>query len=149
MIDILSVIPHRDPFLFVDEIVSISETEILAKKIFSFEKNQFYRGHYPENPITPGVILCESVFQTAAVLLSQKQIDSKHIPTDNSKKLVPVLSKIENARFKSIVRPGEELLISVTLLEQIGKFSILSGVIKKHDNTIVLRINFTLGYVEE
>ena len=172
MIDIQSYIPHRFPFLFVDEILSLSETEIVAKKTFSLDDDSFYQGHYPSNPITPGVIICESVFQTAAVLLSvnntaskqsidsnnqntiqkekTKQLDNINSTSENIyTKLVPVLSKIENARFKSIVRPGEEILISAKIVEQIGKFSILSGIVKKTDNTVVLRINFTLGYIEQ
>lgn len=158
MIDIKSAIPHREPFLFVDEIVSISQNEIVAKKTFRIEDNSFYRGHYPAIPITPGVILCESVFQAAAVLLSQQtKIDVSNQLTDNidanynkqrTIKSVPVLSKIESARFKSVARPGEQLQITVNLLEQIGKFSILTGVIKKTGHTTVLKIKFTLGYAD-
>ena len=64
-------IPHRKPFLFIDEIVEISENGAVARLTVSPEL-PFFEGHYPGNPIMPGVLLCESVFQTGAIYLAEK-----------------------------------------------------------------------------
>ena len=141
MIDIKSLIPHREPFLFVDEIVDLTEEGIVAKKIFR-ETEDFYRGHYPDHPITPGVILCEAVFQTAALLVLKK------FPLQAGTQ--PVLARIEDARFKSIVRPNESLTISANLIEKCGQFFIMSGkIVKASDQTLVLKIRFTLALAEQ
>jgi 3-hydroxyacyl-[acyl-carrier-protein] dehydratase len=135
MIDIESLIPHRKPFLFVDSILSIDEKKITAHKIFS-RGEYFYTGHYPNNPITPGVILCETVFQTAAALVL------KNFPLEKG---TPVLAKIEEARFKSIVKPEEPLVITAELEEKYNKFFLMNGAIHKSDGTIVLKIKFSLA----
>jgi 3-hydroxyacyl-[acyl-carrier-protein] dehydratase len=67
---ILSLIPHRPPFLFVDEIVSESADGLVARRTFRAEED-FYQGHYPGAPITPGVLLCEAVFQTGALYMAR------------------------------------------------------------------------------
>ncbi|MDR1590794.1 MAG: beta-hydroxyacyl-ACP dehydratase [Puniceicoccales bacterium] len=135
MIDIKTTIPHREPFLFVDSVIDIGERTIVAGKTFS-PTEYFYGGHYPSNPITPGVILCETVFQTAAILVL------KNFPEAAG---VPVLAKIEEARFRSIVKPGEALKITAELEEKYGKFFLMNGSIHRTDGTSVLRIKFSLA----
>ncbi|MDR1906772.1 MAG: beta-hydroxyacyl-ACP dehydratase [Puniceicoccales bacterium] len=135
MIDIKATIPHREPFLFVDSVKSISEGEIVTQKTFSVEE-YFYKGHYPSNPITPGVILCETVFQTAAILVLMK------FPEEDG---TPVLAKIEEARFRSIVKPGEALEITAGLEEKYGKFFLMNGSIRKADGIVVLKVKFSLA----
>lgn len=139
MIDVKSTIPHREPFLFVDKVLEISEDSILAEKIFHSSES-FYKGHYPNNPITPGVILCEAVFQTAAVLVLEK---FKNDPIGST----PVLARIEDARFKAIVKPDETLLLSAQFVERYGKFLMMSGEAKKKDGSVVLKIKFSLALV--
>ncbi|MDR0418307.1 MAG: beta-hydroxyacyl-ACP dehydratase [Puniceicoccales bacterium] len=138
MIDIKSLIPHREPFLFVDSILSIDEKKIVTYKMFSKEE-RFYEGHYPNNPITPGVILCEAMFQTAAALIL------KNFP---SEKGTPVLAKIEETRFKSIVKSEELLKITAELGEKYNNFFLMSGIIQKADGTTVLKIKFSLAINE-
>ena len=69
MNQVTQLIPHRPPFLFVDEIVSQTGDSLVAKRTWRAEED-FYKGHYSGAPITPGVLLCESVFQTGALLLA-------------------------------------------------------------------------------
>ncbi|MDR1367013.1 MAG: beta-hydroxyacyl-ACP dehydratase [Puniceicoccales bacterium] len=138
MINIKSLIPHREPFLFVDSILSIDEKKITAHKMFSKEEH-FYEGHYPNNPITPGVILCETIFQTAAALIL------KNFPLEKG---TPVLAKIEEARFKSIVKSEELLKITAELEEKYNKFFLMNGTIQKVDGTTVLKIKFSLAISE-
>jgi 3-hydroxyacyl-[acyl-carrier-protein] dehydratase len=135
MIDIKATIPHREPFLFVDSVIDIGKQTIIAQKTF-LSTEYFYGGHYPGNPITPGVILCETVFQTAAILILT------NFPNEEG---VPVLAKIEETRFRSIVRPNETLKITVELEEKYGKFFLMNGSIHKADGVLALKIKFSLA----
>ncbi|MDR2371644.1 MAG: beta-hydroxyacyl-ACP dehydratase [Puniceicoccales bacterium] len=135
MIDIKATIPHREPFLFVDSIIDIGERVVIAQKTFP-STEYFYGGHYPDNPITPGVILCETVFQTAAILV---------LTNFPNEKGLPVLAKIEEARFRSIVKPNEVLKITAELEEKYGKFFLMNGTIHKADGVLALKIKFSLA----
>jgi 3-hydroxyacyl-[acyl-carrier-protein] dehydratase len=135
MIDIKATVPHREPFLFVDSVIAIGDGIIVARKTFSATE-YFYEGHYPGNPITPGVILCETVFQTAAILILTK------FPEERG---TPVLAKIEEARFKSIVKSGEILEITAKLEEKYGKFFLMNGTIHKTNGTLILKVKFSLA----
>ena len=68
--EILAAIPHRDPFLLVDEIVERSDTRIVGSKTFGGDE-WFFAGHYPGHPLVPGVLLCEAAMQCGAILLSR------------------------------------------------------------------------------
>ena len=66
---VTDLIPHRPPFLFLDEIVIQTPDGLVARRTWRAEED-FYRGHYPGAPITPGVLLCEAVFQAAGCHLA-------------------------------------------------------------------------------
>ena len=68
--EVKAAIPHREPFLFVDEIVECEGNRILCKKTFHAD-NYFFAGHYPGNPIVPGVLQCEAAMQAGAILLTR------------------------------------------------------------------------------
>ncbi|MFI5357848.1 MAG: 3-hydroxyacyl-ACP dehydratase FabZ family protein, partial [Opitutales bacterium] len=65
---VTDLIPHRPPFLFVDRILSETADGLVAERTWRADED-FYRGHYPGAPITPGVLLCEAVFQTGALFM--------------------------------------------------------------------------------
>ena len=67
---ILDAIPHREPFLLVDEILEWEPSRIVCAKIFSGGE-EFFAGHYPGFPLVPGVLLCEAAMQCGAILLSR------------------------------------------------------------------------------
>lgn len=138
--EVYRAIPHRPPFLFVDEMVEVGEKSATARRTVRPEE-PFFEGHYPGNPIMPGVLLCEAVFQTGAVLLSKTVAGEKE-------GLTPVLTRIRDARFKNIVRPGDELMIRANLTEVIGRFYFLHGIIQSGGKKI-LTIDFGLAMVEE
>lgn len=136
-------IPHRPPFLFIDEILNISDAGAQASLTVKPEF-PFFEGHYPGNPIMPGVLLCESVFQTGAVFLADL-LDEESL-TDES--VTPVLSRIRDARFKRMVLPGDKIEISVSLTDRMGKFFNLTGEISNKDK-VCLTIAFALALIKD
>ena len=134
-------IPHRNPFLFIDEIVEVSENGAVARLTVSPEL-PFFEGHYPGNPIMPGVLLCESVFQTGAIYLAEK-LGSDALNVD---KVTPVLSRIRDARFKRMVLPGDTIEVTVKEKDQIGTFYNLTGEIRKEGKTAAT-VSFALAMV--
>ena len=138
--EVLNAIPHRPPFLFVDEIVEQDESSLTAKRYVSPEE-AFFEGHYPNNPIMPGVLISEAVFQTGAVFLTR--LLAEELEKDPS--MVPVLSKIENARFKSIVRPGDTLLITAKFKNRMANFAFMDGSVKTEDGRKVMTVSFCVA----
>ena len=108
MPQVTDLIPHRPPFLFVDEIVSESPDGLVAKRAWRADED-FYKGHYPGAPITPGVLLCEAVFQTAACYLALKARAAGGKPGEG----VPLIAKISDVRFRNPVYPGDTILLEV------------------------------------
>jgi len=104
--DIEKIIPHRYPFLLIDEILEI-EPGIRIKGIKHVKEDEYYfKGHFPDNPIMPGVLQVETIAQAGAV--------SVLILPENRGKLI-LFAGIDKARFKRIVKPGDELLIEVEM----------------------------------
>ena len=118
MEEILKAIPHRPPFLFVDKIIEITDTKIKATRKVN-PQEEYFKGHYPGNPIMPGVLVCEAIFQSGAILLSRiiGQVDDG----------VPVLVRINNARFKSMVKPGDTLELEAEVVEKVSSAYFLKG----------------------
>ena len=108
---IVAAIPHRDPFLLLDEIVDQSDSRIVCRKHFSGDE-YFFAGHYPQFPLVPGVILCEAAMQAGAVLLSR----FVHPGAGG----VPVATRMNDVRFKQMVRPGDTIEIEVDLTERLA-----------------------------
>ena len=143
MEDIYRRIPHRPPFLFIDKILEIKECE--AKASLTIRPDfPFFEGHYPGNPIMPGVLLCEAVFQTGAVFLADFLTNEPLMAED----VTPVLSRIRDARFKRMVLPGDTVEISVSLVDQVSHFFNLRGEIKNKNKTS-LTISFALALVKD
>jgi 3-hydroxyacyl-[acyl-carrier-protein] dehydratase len=108
---ILAAIPHREPFLLVDQIVEQCEDRILCRKTFRGDE-YFFAGHYPGFPLVPGVLLCEAAMQAGAILLS------RHV--DKEQRGAPVATRMNDVKFKRMVRPGETIDIDVSLNERLA-----------------------------
>jgi len=133
--DVLAGIPHRPPFLFVDRIVEQSPARIVTEWDVRADLPAF-AGHFPGEPVLPGVLMAEFCFQSAALLFSS---------TPGSG--LPVLTRIEDARYKKVVRPGETLRAEVTLVEQLSNARWCKAHVTSA-GTSVLRIGFTVAEVQ-
>jgi 3-hydroxyacyl-[acyl-carrier-protein] dehydratase len=138
---VTELIPHRPPFLFVDEIIDTSETGLVAKRTWRADED-FYKGHYPGAPITPGVLLCEAVFQAAACYMALKARAAGASPGEG----VPLIAKISEVRFRNPVYPGDTVLLEVKHKDAMGGFTMLSGLVRKADGTKVLNLNFSVAW---
>lgn len=138
MEEILNAIPHRPPFLFVDKIVELTENKIKTTKVISPDE-PFFKGHYPGNPLMPGVLICESIFQTGAILLS-------NIISDISDG-IPVLTRIQSAKFKNIVRPGATLEMEAEVVEKVSNAFFLKGKASVEGKTAVT-VEFAVSLVK-
>jgi 3-hydroxyacyl-[acyl-carrier-protein] dehydratase len=100
------VLPHRDPFLFVDEIVAIAPGRS-ASGIWRLTGDEaFFAGHFPGRPTLPGVLMCEAIAQVGALaVLSDERYAGK----------LPLFGGLDKARFRRQVVPGDELLIEVAM----------------------------------
>jgi 3-hydroxyacyl-[acyl-carrier-protein] dehydratase len=131
-------IPHRPPFLFIDEIVSETPDGLVARRTWRAEES-FYQGHYPGAPITPGVLLCEAVFQAGALYLARAAADA---PGGRG---VPLHVKIGDARFRSPVYPGDTVTIEVKKRDLTAGFFAMSGTMKRGD-TRILSVEFSVAW---
>ena len=110
---VLNSIPHRSPFLFVDKVISLSDETIVAERILKKDEF-FFEGHYPQLPLMPGVLMCEAIFQAAGVFMSQKLLNSSDVDGK-----VPVLTRIESAKFKRMAFPGDTLQLEATFTQKV------------------------------
>jgi 3-hydroxyacyl-[acyl-carrier-protein] dehydratase len=136
---ITKLIPHREPFLWVDRIISEKPGIIVTEKDISTDLEVF-SGHYPDMPILPGVLLCEAVFQSGALLIA-RLLKESHSPK------LPVITKISSARFKRPVFPGDTLRIEVELKESLSSAQFFKATVRVQDK-IALRIEFAATTVE-
>lgn len=116
---ITKFLPHRFPFLFVDRVVDIvpGKTIVALKNVTCNE--QFFQGHFPEWKIMPGVLIIEALAQAGAILLFNS------IPDPESKFIV--LSKIDRAKFKRMVVPGDQLRLDVEWTRGKGRICQMKG----------------------
>ncbi len=127
-----AAIPHRAPMLLVDEIVSQDEKSIVCKKSFSADEH-FFQGHYPGQPIVPGVILCECAVQAGAVMLSELMAGEEG---------VPVLTRMGDVKFKNMVSPGDVIEMHVKLDDVVSNAYYMTGQVKCNGK-LAARLSFT------
>lgn len=136
--EILDRIPQRDPFLYIEKILDRTEDTVTTSRLITGEED-FFKGHFPGDPIMPGVLLCEAAFQSGALLMSYKMQGGIGHKT-------AVVSRIKNAKFKNMVRPGDEIVIKAKLDEQVDNAAFMNAKITVNDKT-VLQISFACALV--
>jgi 3-hydroxyacyl-[acyl-carrier-protein] dehydratase len=137
---VTELIPHRPPFLFVDEIVAESADSLVARRTWRQDED-FYRGHYPGAPITPGVLLCEAVFQTGALFLARQFAASGAQRPEG----VPILAKVSDVRFRSPVFPGDTVEIEVKKKDELAGFIMMAGAVRSGAKR-VLNVEFSVAW---
>jgi 3-hydroxyacyl-[acyl-carrier-protein] dehydratase len=131
------LIPHRAPFLFLDRVLERSSEVLVAEWDVPADADWF-RGHYPGQPVLPGVLVSEHSFQAAAVLIA-----GVRGPT-TAEDGIPVLTRIEAARFRRMVEPGETLTTRVEVVEVVGPAWVMSARVACGDD-VVARLRFILA----
>lgn len=121
---IIAALPHRYPFLLVDRVIEIQEgARIKAYKNVTANE-EFFNGHFPGNPVMPGVLIIEALAQAAALLALQSE------KVDLGSKVI-YLAGVDKARFRKPVRPGDRLDLDCTVLRRKGpiwKLTVIASV---------------------
>jgi 3-hydroxyacyl-[acyl-carrier-protein] dehydratase len=113
--ELKTILPHREPMLLIDEATLVEENRALGKCHIKGDE-WFLQGHFPGNPVVPGVILCEMMSQAGCVLIMDKIKDS-----------TPYFVGINNVKFKNMVRPGDTLEIEASIIKSKPPFYFAQG----------------------
>jgi len=114
--NIADVLPHRPPFVFVDKIVHAEGKVVTTSKIFAKDE-EYFKGHFPGNPIVPGVLLIESMAQTAGIAALNVISDGKMLEKEAA---IFYLSRVTNVKFKMPVFPDEEVMATAKVIMSFG-----------------------------
>lgn len=115
IVKIQQFIPHRFPFLLVDRVISVTESEITALKNVTINE-PFFQGHFPSSPVMPGVLIVEALAQAAGVYMGY-QLEQQGQSMED--KLMFFMS-IDQVKFRQIVAPGDQLVLHVSLVQKRG-----------------------------
>ena len=126
--EIKKFIPHRDPFLFVDTCEIIKEGEYGKSEKFFNAKEYFFKGHFPNNPIVPGVIIIEAMAQTAGIVVSYKLREYKE-------KSVLFMS-VNKAKFRKPIHPNEKVSFEVKFINSVRDVYKFNGICYKGDTKV-------------
>lgn len=117
--DVIALLPHRYPFLMIDKVLDYDDMSLRAVKNVTVNE-PFFTGHFPENPVMPGVLITEALAQAGAILAYLKTQSS---PKDH----LFFLAGIDNAKFKQMVLPGDQLILEVKITNNKSNFWKIQG----------------------
>ena len=141
MEDFLNYMSQREPFLFVDRVVVVTDNRIQTERQIKVDE-PFFAGHFPGRPIMPGVLICEAVFQSSSILMSNRA------GTTSDAGSIPLITRISNVKLKRVVLPGDLMEVEVKFKEVLGQATYMSGKVKVGEKT-VLTVEFTAMLVTE
>ncbi len=110
--DIQKLLPHRQPFLLIDKIIEITPESVIGVKNVTMNE-EFFKGHFPENPVMPGVLLIEAMAQTGGILILKTVPDPENYLT--------FFMKIDGVKFRSQVIPGDSVVFDLKLVTPIRR----------------------------
>jgi len=124
VVEIQKILPHRFPFLLVDRITGLVPGESIEgfKNITIGE--QIFQGHFPDHPIYPGVMIIEGMAQAGGVLAFKSMDEEKQ---EDTKEKVVYFMSIDNAKFRSPVKPGDQLVYKLNVLKHRGNIWVLDA----------------------
>jgi 3-hydroxyacyl-[acyl-carrier-protein] dehydratase len=131
--EIQKYLPHRYPFLLVDFVSSVTESQIVAVKNVTINEPHFV-GHFPAKPVMPGVLIVEALAQAAGVLMG-KILEKETEILPNNDALMYFMS-MDGVKFRNMVIPGDQLVLEVTLTQQRGKIAKFKGVAKVQEKVV-------------
>ncbi len=130
-------LPQRKPFLFVDRIVSFhGDEKSLFTEFFFHEDLWFFKGHFPDRPVVPGVILQEAIFQSGAILMNFIN-QFKNQSADTQDHRVGVISRVYDVKYKKMILPQTLVGIEIVLKDQMGEGFLFSGKMKSEGKTVL------------
>lgn len=132
---IQKLLPHRFPFLLVDRILEIEEGKFLRALKNVTANEAHFSGHFPRFPVMPGVLILEALAQAGGLLANLS------LPQNESGEKIHFLAGIDGARFKEMVRPGDQLILEVTVLNVKATLFKIKGVAKV-DGKVVCEAEF-------
>ena len=113
--EIMEILPHRAPFLLIDTVEELEPGKrVVAKKCVTYNE-PFFKGHFPGNPVMPGVLICEALAQAGAVAI---------LGLDENKGKTAYFASMDKVKFKKKVLPGDVLMLEVELVKIKGPFGI-------------------------
>jgi 3-hydroxyacyl-[acyl-carrier-protein] dehydratase len=118
ILEILKMLPHRYPFLLVDRILERSEDEVIALKNVSINE-PFFQGHFPAQPIMPGVLIVEAMAQAGGILAFTKFPEAQGNAV--------YFMGMDKVRFRKPVRPGDQLILKLKIIKQRGPVFKMQG----------------------
>lgn len=136
---LLQYIPQRPPFLMLDGIVDETQDSVTTFKQLTGDEDWF-KGHFPGNPVMPGVLMSEACFQTGAYLMARRGEAASAGKT-------AVVTRIQSAKFKNMARPGDKLLITVDFVEMLANAAFMKGKVTVDGKTI-MTIEFAAALVD-
>jgi 3-hydroxyacyl-[acyl-carrier-protein] dehydratase len=139
--DVEKWLPHRPPMLLLDRIERVESGKLWARKTFRGDEF-FLQGHFPERAVVPGVILCECALQAGAALLWRSATVARDVQR------LPVVTRMNNVRFKQTVLPGDSVLIEVELTEQMAGAFFFTGKVTCNEK-VALYLEFACTLVEK